>query len=331
MTATSTEVILLAISCGENGRNLKIVPTSCRMSTDNISVVKIVGSRSGRIFLAGNDGNVYEFVYENVESPWSVLLGSNRALKCRKINHSVSGWSLSHLLPAFLRGDKGPEDSLVDLSIDDARNLLYSTSCDGSICLYSFRRKFHGTLGPGSFPLIVRNFKILLEALKFSVDQKKKRTTHSDKLDDVQFLSVLRLFVVPITESRSSHAVVLLNNGTRIFLRVYSLRNGSGSDRIPYAFTGDIDTVPVGIEIAYIRNAPPVEMIRYVSHHMHMYFTCILDIIYGVHILFRTFCHLCTYVCMCVCFCMYVYVCMYVCTVRSVRGVLLSDLKSCKD
>ena len=312
MTATSTEIILLAISCGEDGRNLKIIPTSCKMSTDNISVVKIVGSRSGRIFLAGNDGNVYEFVYENVDSPWSVLLGSNRALKCRKINHSVSGWSLSHLLPAFLRGDKGQENSLVDLSIDDARDLLYSTSCDGSICLYSFRGKFHGTgtLGPGSSPLVVRNFKILLEALKFSVDQKKKRTTHSDKLDDVQFLSVLQLFVVPITESRSTHAVVLLNNGTRIFLRVYSLRKGSGSDRTPYAFIGDVEMVPVGIEIAYIRNAPSVETIRYVRHHMHTHSTWI-DVIYIFHLLFNTFC--------------------YVSTVREVTGILQSDLATCND
>ena len=262
VTATSAEIMLLAISCGQNGKDLKIIPTTCKLSTDNISAVKVVGTRSGRIFLAGNDGNVYEFVYENVDSPWSVLLGSNRVLKCRKINHSVSGWSLSHLLPPFLRGDKGPEDSLVDLSIDDARDLLYSTSFDGSICLYSFRGKSH--CSPGSFPLVVRNFKVILEALKFSVDQKKKCTTHSDKLTDVQFLSVIGLFIVPITESRSTHAVVLLNNGTRIYLRVYSLRPGSGSDRIPYTFTADKDTLPVGIEIAYIRNAPSVDIMRYV-------------------------------------------------------------------
>lgn len=235
-----------------------------------MSVVKVVGTRSGRIFLAGNDGNVYEFVYENVDSPWSILLGSNRVLKCRKINHSAAGWSLSHLLPPFLRGDKGPEDSLVDLSVDDARDLLYSTSFDGSICLYTFRSRFHG--GSSSSPLIVRNFKVLLEALKFSVDQKRKSTTHTDKLNDIQFLSVIGTYIVPITESRSTHAVVLLNNGTRIFLRVYSLRTGSGSDRIPYTFTGDKHTVPVGIEIAYIRNAPPADIIRYARKPARMYF-----------------------------------------------------------
>ena len=103
---------------------------------------------------------------------------------------------------------------------------------------------------------------------------------------------------------------MLLNNGTRIFLRVYSLRKGSGSDRTPYAFIGDVEMVPVGIEIAYIRNAPSVETIRYVRHHMHTHSTWI-DVIYIFHLLFNTFC--------------------YVSTVREVTGILQSDLATCND
>jgi hypothetical protein len=36
---------------------------------------KIVGSQSGRIFMAGNDGNMYELEYSHQEKYWASLLG----------------------------------------------------------------------------------------------------------------------------------------------------------------------------------------------------------------------------------------------------------------
>ena len=36
---------------------------------------KIVGTQTGRIFMAGNDGNLYEMEYSHREKSWASLLG----------------------------------------------------------------------------------------------------------------------------------------------------------------------------------------------------------------------------------------------------------------
>lgn len=36
---------------------------------------KIVGAQTGRIFMAGNDGNLYELEYSHREKSWASLLG----------------------------------------------------------------------------------------------------------------------------------------------------------------------------------------------------------------------------------------------------------------
>jgi len=36
---------------------------------------KIIGTQTGRIFMAGNDGNLYEMEYSHREKSWASLLG----------------------------------------------------------------------------------------------------------------------------------------------------------------------------------------------------------------------------------------------------------------
>ena len=101
--ATAVEVILLAVSWDANGSSLKLIPTTYTVPTDNTIMGKVIGSQSGRIFMAGSDGNMYELNYQSTESPWAAVFGAGRTHKCQKINHSAWNWKLVHLVPPFLQ------------------------------------------------------------------------------------------------------------------------------------------------------------------------------------------------------------------------------------
>lgn len=75
------------------------------LSADGAPATCVVGSASGRIFLGGRDGCLYEIVY-SAGSSW---FGS----RCRKVNHSSS--TLAYLLPAFLSLPFGEEDPIVQV------------------------------------------------------------------------------------------------------------------------------------------------------------------------------------------------------------------------
>ena len=72
------------------------------------------------------DGSLYEFTYKPEEG-WF-------GKKAQKINHSTS--TLSFLVPAFVNAALSEEDPLVQLEIDDSRNLLYSRSEKGTIQVF---------------------------------------------------------------------------------------------------------------------------------------------------------------------------------------------------
>lgn len=63
------------------------------LSTDNVSINVVIGSKSGRIFLGGRDGCLYEVSYQ-AESSWF-------GKRCKKVNHSQS--IVSYIVPSFLK------------------------------------------------------------------------------------------------------------------------------------------------------------------------------------------------------------------------------------
>lgn len=56
-------------------RPFQLISTAVSLPSDNITMFKIVGAKSGRIFMAGNDGNLYELDYAHKEKSWASLLG----------------------------------------------------------------------------------------------------------------------------------------------------------------------------------------------------------------------------------------------------------------
>ena len=122
--ATPVEIFILAICTDEQCREIKIVPTTYSLPSDNITMLKMVGSQIGRIFMVGSDSNIYELEYTNNESVWSSVLGTGPQRKCRKINHFAWNFQLTNLIPSFLTGFTESNNEFVDIIVDNSKNIL---------------------------------------------------------------------------------------------------------------------------------------------------------------------------------------------------------------
>jgi nuclear pore complex protein Nup155 len=99
VVCTTTSIILIGVgvtfeqATGESVRKaLKLYATDMVLSTKNVAMSSIVGTETGRIFMAGSDGNLYELDYASAESWFSA--------KTYLKNHSVS--LVSSFLPSFM-------------------------------------------------------------------------------------------------------------------------------------------------------------------------------------------------------------------------------------
>lgn len=135
--ATTIEIVILGVTF-DNTTKTSLSPTKTSamsydemqlinkpifvLSTDNITVTCIKGTESGRIFFGGNDGCLYEVVYQ-AESNW---LGK----RCKKINLSQS--VISFIMPGFLKAFN-EIDQIIDICIDNSRSLLYTLTDHGTI------------------------------------------------------------------------------------------------------------------------------------------------------------------------------------------------------
>jgi Nup133 N terminal like len=166
------------------------------------------------------------------------------------------------MLPPFLRSQQSANDSLVDLIIDNVRNVLYSTSLSGNIGVFYLGDDPRASVAPP----VVTEFNVITAAQKFSLDQKSKNLPCGEDFSDIRSLSVVGVYVVPLTESRIMHLVAFLNSGSRIYLRLFSISlagsgTGTGSEKVPFSIGGTV-LPPTGIEVVSIRYAPSADDVR---------------------------------------------------------------------
>ncbi len=132
VVATTLEVFLvgLASQTGQGGSTtVALYQTRMQISIRGLAINLIEGSaRSGRIFFSGRgDNDVYELTYQQ-EEKWF----QNR---CGKINQTTN--AIAALTPAIPFTQKAPDEHVVQLVVDDSRNLLYTLSSRSNI------RTFH--------------------------------------------------------------------------------------------------------------------------------------------------------------------------------------------
>lgn len=128
LVVTAAEITLLGISFSNNDGtdgDLTIHQTGLIFPSDEINMLAVAGTRTGRIFAGGQDGNLHEFLYQ-AEEGWFTR-------KCRKQNKTAS--PLAQLAPTFLRLSYAMSP-IIALAYDPHRDLLYALGDDSSIQLF---------------------------------------------------------------------------------------------------------------------------------------------------------------------------------------------------
>lgn len=250
VVASTVEVSLIAVSCDDQGQDLKLLPTAYVMPSDSVTMVKVVGSQQGRVFMAGDDNNVYELEYGNAQGAWTSLLGvgGETRHKCRKVNHFAWNWKLVHMLPPFLRSVAGEEDELVDLIVDNIRCICYAITRRGLLSAL-----FLGAEG-GDSQLFLNAMSVLDAArshLRYCRNDSSPKVENFTNSATAGF-EVSSMHTIPLTESKKVHLVLILRNSIRIYLSLI-VSEGQGSP-------------PVDMKVVYVRSPPPVAAIKSAVH-----------------------------------------------------------------
>ncbi|KAJ4153524.1 hypothetical protein LMH87_010008 [Akanthomyces muscarius] len=228
VVATSSEIILLGVSAALTPAGTKTVSlyqTKMSLPLRGSDVRVITGSADGRIFFGGtNDVDISELYYQS-EEKWF----SNR---CGKINHTNPGWSSVVTLQSGFWGSKNPEH-LVDIVIDDSRNLLYTLSSTSTIRTYHME-------APDRLNKVIEKEKVhCLRDIAHMISQSKLLT------DRMRIVSISPL---PKQEASKIHLMAMTDTGCRIFF--------SATSAASYIYGSQNSMIPQSMQVQFIKFPP---------------------------------------------------------------------------
>ncbi|XP_073944058.1 nuclear pore complex protein Nup154 [Choristoneura fumiferana] len=209
---TTVEIVVLGVtfssskSEGTAFEEMHLVPEPVFvLPTDGVSMMSVKSTSSGRIFMGGKDGCLYEITYQ-AQLGW---FGKH----CSKINHSTS--ALSFLVPSFLNAALYDEDPIVKIEVDNSRNILYTLSEKGCIEVFDL-----GQNGD-SLSRVVR------------LTQGKIVSSATDivkTLEATNFKPVIAISAVDSSESEHFNLVAVTQAGARLY---FSTESGDASQGRP--------------------------------------------------------------------------------------------------
>ncbi|GAM24554.1 hypothetical protein SAMD00019534_077290 [Acytostelium subglobosum LB1] len=128
VVATHVEIFLFALAYDEDGK-FELITTPLVVPTDSVIINDIVGTDDGRIFVGGQDGNLYEIAYSDGSASWF------RSSKISKINHTSSMWSIWSSKRA----------EIIQIQYDVSRRMLFTLDKSSTIHRYTLlKNKDHG-------------------------------------------------------------------------------------------------------------------------------------------------------------------------------------------
>ena len=192
------------------------------VTTDGIAITTIANTNSGRIFLGGRNGCLYEIHYQ-AESSWF-------GKRCKKVNHSEG--PLSFLVPSFVTVALSEEEAIVQISVDDSRNILYTLGDKGTIMVWDIENGGASKVTSLSQSSLVQN------------------TVHIVKtLDSNNFRPLVSISTISESESLHLNLVAVAATGTRFYFTCTSVTNPSGRPQ-------SLQLVHVRLPPGYAANAP---------------------------------------------------------------------------
>jgi nuclear pore complex protein Nup155 len=223
VVATTEEIVLLAVTLDAFSHTWKLIPTPYQTTTDDVIIRKIIGSQTGRIYMGGNNGSLYELEYDNVESSWGALLSDNASQprKCVKKTH----WNLGvfELIKYVFNSNSS---NFGDICVDDVRNLLYVITEEGVLDMY-----YTGLDGNDSFSSLFNSsriqsaniFTLAKTFVKECSSELKDLSPPEHTFDENKV--VVGIYIIPLVESKDCHVMVLLKSGIRIYCDVYDTKS----------------------------------------------------------------------------------------------------------
>lgn len=188
--STPVEISLLGVSF--SGDEMQLVPEPLfTLSADQLHTSCIVGTSSGRIFLGGRDGHLYEFCYSGQDTWWGK--------KTNKVCHTSS--SLSWILPGWF--SLSEDDPIVQIEVDNTRNILYTRSEKGNIMVFSL-----GSDGQGMERVALSSAQKLVE------ESSRLATT----VETGNLRPIVKIDVVPEEEDSIIHLIAITGGGARLYL-----------------------------------------------------------------------------------------------------------------
>ena len=128
LLSTPLEVVVLAVYCsgppGREASQIDIHETGFSVPSDGVNLVRMVGTATGRVFMSGADGFLYELQYGNTDGWWQSYQS------CKKRNRSRKRERAYQFLWSALFDVADP---IMDLALDEERNILYTLTRCSSI------------------------------------------------------------------------------------------------------------------------------------------------------------------------------------------------------
>ncbi|XP_063620313.1 nuclear pore complex protein Nup154 [Cydia splendana] len=216
---TTVEIVVLGVTFssskneGDNFEEMHLVPEPVFvLPTDGVSMMSVKSTASGRIFMGGKDGCLYEITYQ-AQLGW---FGKH----CQKINHSTS--ALSFLMPSFLNSALYDEDPIVKIEVDNSRNILYTLSEKGCIEMFDLGQK------GDSLSRVVRLTQGRI--VSSAVDIVKT-------LEPTNFKPVIAISAVDESESEHFNLVAVTQAGARLYFTTEGGDAGPGGPSRPQYLT----------------------------------------------------------------------------------------------
>lgn len=211
--ATPVDVVILGVSFASlqagnpndsMSAGMQLLPDPLySISTDNTYLITITATSNGRIFLSGKDGCLYEVAYQ-AEAGWF-------SPRCRKINHSKS--SLSFLVPSVLQFSFSEDDPIVQIAVDNSRNILYTRSEKGVLQVYDLGYDGNGMSRVAS----VSQNSIVSAAGNIA------RT-----IDRSVFKPIVQIAVIEKSESVNCHLLAITHAGVRLYFSTTPFKQPAG-------------------------------------------------------------------------------------------------------
>ncbi|KAJ2358010.1 hypothetical protein GGF43_001105 [Coemansia sp. RSA 2618] len=230
VVATPLEVFLLGVGhrAGARGGEVTLYATQISVPADGVAMTCIAGAHDGRVFMAGNDGGLYEFEYRASDG-WLTK-------RARKVNLTAS--VASYFVPTFLAGRR--DTPALAMAVDDARRLLYVLLQDASIRVYWLGMQ-------GTEFVLAHHHRSIGSAAALLCPQFNEGT-------DAAPFEIASLHVIPAAESRTLGLVAVTGGGSRVYF--------STVQRAQRFYEGASRTVsarPDVFEVVHVRLAPDAQ------------------------------------------------------------------------